>query len=424
MFEEILFGNIDKELLTYLIPLGYLTFVLYFYGSKKWNDEFSDFDKISFSMVMSFIVFYFLVRPLSWTCIIIYNFFISNNESIVISPSHTQFISTYIVFSFAIFIISLIIRRISSGSLSENKKVYIGIFKTVSFFLLFFMILFCFFWISLYVGGYFEYIKYFNSYIFSSCVFLTTFLIILITVDKNDVIPLSSINNYFDRNDVKRYAIMAVIVLLIFSAITGLFLFKPSIVETNEQITEMNIELLPVSDMPKHKKIVVTEQIEKKYTISTPILIPWVKVKTNLTLESAEGEIDGNKGQYYINDNYFIIDNSSKQVNVTVVGATEDFYLTDELIYDINYPRFQNETEIVNLTLTNNMPVKINIKDMEIRFNENYILTEDNFVKAQHFANGNGGIRGYEQHGSTIYLQNVRLLENASGTISLILTKQ
>ena len=85
MIEEILFENIDKELLTYLVPLGYLIFILYFYGSKKWTKEFSDFDKISFSMVMSFIVLYFLVIPLSWISIIIYNFFIFNGESSIMT---------------------------------------------------------------------------------------------------------------------------------------------------------------------------------------------------------------------------------------------------------------------------------------------------------------------------------------------------
>ena len=186
----------------------------------------------------------------------------------------------------------------------------------------------------------------------------------------------------------------------------------------------MYIKLLPVSEMPKHKYINAQKTIEKYYVVKTPILIPWVKIETNLTLKSATGKIDGGYNKYYINDNYFIVNDSSKQVNVTVVGTTEDFYLTDELIYLPPEHTFQNETEMVNLTLTNNIPATIEIEYISIEVDENYVLTEDNFVKTQHFANGNGGIEGYEQGGSTLHLLNIHLFENASGTISLILTKQ
>ncbi len=186
----------------------------------------------------------------------------------------------------------------------------------------------------------------------------------------------------------------------------------------------MNIEFLPVSDIQKNKSIISTKQIEKKYTILTPILISWVKIETNLTLESAKGEVNGDDNEYYINDNYFIVNDSSKQVNVTVLGIIENIYLSNELTYDISYPTFQNEIEMVNLTLTNNIPATIEIEEISIRVNENYVLTEDNFVKTRLFANGNGNIRYYEQDGSTLHLLNTHLYENASGTISLILTKQ
>ena len=424
MIEEILFGDINRELLTSLVPLGYLIFILYFYGSEKWN-EFSDFDKISFSTVMSFIVLYFLVMPFSWTYIHIYNFFIFNGESNIISPPQAQFIDTYIAYLSAIVSILFIVRMISNGSLYENKKVYTGIYLTVLFFLLFFATLLCFFIMSFYMGGYPEYFIHIRpTSIILSCIFLALFLIVFETTHKNHDKPLSFIDSHLSRSYTKRYAIMAVMIFLIFSVATGMFLFKPSIVENGEQVTEMYVELLSVSDMPKHKYINAQKTVEKYYVVKTPILIPWVKIETNLTLKSATGEIEGNYNQYYINDNYFIVNDSSKQVNVTAIGTTEDFYLTDELIYSPPDHTFQNETEMVNLTLTNNIPTTINIKEIEIRIDGNYVLTEDNFVKTQHFANGNGGIGGYEQGESTLHLQNIHLLENASGTISLILIKQ
>lgn len=340
------------------------------------------------------------------------------------SPSNSQFIHICIIYLVVISLTLSIIRWISSGSLYENEKVYPYIFQTVFFFILFSVTLSCFFWISFYIGGYREYFTYVNSHIVLSCIFFAIFLIICKTTHKNHENPLSFIDTYLNRNDAKYYAIMAVIIFLIFSVATGMFLFKPSIVENGEQVNEINIKLLPVSEMPKHKYINAQKTVEKYYVVKTPILIPWVKIGTNLTLKSATGEIEGDYNQYYINDNYFIVNDSSKPVNVTAIGTTEDFYLTDELIYSPPDHTFQNETEMVNLTLTNNIPTTINIKEIEIRIDGNYVLTEDNFVKTQHFANGNGGIRGYKQVGPTLYLLNTHLFENASGAINLILTKQ
>lgn len=424
MIEEILFANINKELLTSLVPLGYLIFLLYFYGSKKWTKEFSDFDKISFSAVMSFIVLYFIVVPLSLTYVVIYNFFIFNGESNILSPPQAQFIDAHIVYLYAIFIILFFIRMFSSGSLYENKKVYTSIFRTIFFFILLFTTLLFFFRVAFYMGGYVEYFTYVGSYIFSSCIFFVIFLFIFFTTHKSYGNPLSFIDSYLNRNDTKYYTIIVVIIFLIFSVVTGILFFKPSIVENGEQVTEMYIEHLPVSDTSKHKYVNVTKQVEKKYIVSTPFLIPWVKIETNLALKSANGGVDGDYNEYYINDTYFIVNESSKQVNVTVLGIIENIYLSNELTYDISYPTFQNEIEMVNLTLTNNIPATIEIEYLSIRVNENYVLTEDNFVKTQYFSNRNGYIDDYERGGATLHLLNTRLYENASGTIRLILTKQ
>ena len=222
MIEEILFENIDKELLTYLVPLGYLIFILYFYGSKKWK-VFTDFDKISFSMVMSFIVLYFLVKPFSWTYISIHNFFIFNGESSIISPSHAQFIDTHIAYLYGIFMILFAIRMVSSGSLYENEKVYAGISLTVLFFLLFFATLVYFFLITFYIGGYFEYFKYVSFYIVSSCIFLAIFLLVCSTTHKKHGNPLHFIDRYLNRNNAKYYVIGLAIIFSIFSVATGMF---------------------------------------------------------------------------------------------------------------------------------------------------------------------------------------------------------
>ncbi|KAF5423864.1 MAG: hypothetical protein C5S45_00320, partial [Candidatus Methanocomedens sp.] len=149
---------------------------------------------------------------------------------------------------------------------------------------------------------------------------------------------------------------------------------------------------------------------------------PWVKIDTNLTLKSARGEVDGYYTEYDVDNSNFTAVNCSKKTNITVRG-TEKFYITNELTFKINDPTFENNTEIINLTLQNNVPSIIEIETIEILVNENYNLSEDDFAKTRLFANGKGSIRWYEQENNRLYLTHIHLYKNATGTITLILRK-
>lgn len=424
IIEEIIFGFFNKEVLIYVIPIGYLIFLLYFYGSTKWT-EFSDFDKISFSILTSFVIVYLIAYPISLSSTIIHNFFIFEGETNIISPDQNQIIQTYVYYLIIIVAVLFIIKAFSKSSLYENEKIYNFIFYIILFFMLVFTMVTFFFFMSLYVSGYSDYFKHLYASTFYTIVLLILFLLIYSSIHKKFKSPIDKINSYMEdklnsKNLKYNYMIISMIILFIlFSVVVGLILFKPIIIENGQQLEEINIDYLPVSE--RSRNVNAENTIDKYYIVKTK-LIPWVKIDTNLTLKRARGEVDGNYTEYDIDGSNFTAIDCSKKTNITVSGI-EEIYITNELTFEINHPTFENNTEIINLTLKNNVPAIIEIRDTEILVSENYYLSEDNFIKAQYFANGNGGISGYTQENNRLYLTDIHLYKNATGTITLILKK-
>ena len=425
IIEEIIFGFFNKEVLIYVIPIGYLIFLLYFYGSTKWK-EFSDFDKISFSILTSFIIVYLIAYSISSYSTIIHNIFIFESESNIISPNQSQIIQTYVSYLIIIVAIFSMIKIFSNGSLYENEKIYSSISYIFLSTILVLIIILFFLLISFYVSGFFDYFIYIYISTFWTIVLLMVFLLIYSSIHKNfkssiDKIDEIDIVNKLNYKKLKYYHILIIIMILfiLFSVVVGLILFKPIIDENGQLIKEINIDYLPVSE--RSRNVNAENTIDKYYIVKTK-LIPWVKIDTNITLKSARGEVDGYYTEYDIDSSNFTAIDCSKKTNITVRG-TEKFYITNELTFEINRPAFENNTEIINLTLRNNVPAIIEIRDTEILINENYYLSEDNFLKTQYFANGNGGISGYTQENNWLYLTDIHLYKNATGTITLILEK-
>lgn len=424
IIEEIIFEFFNKQVLIYVIPIGYLIFLLYFYGSEKWK-EFTDFDKISFSILTSFVILYLIAYPISLSTTIIHNLFIFKGETNIISPDQNQIIQTYVYYLIIIVAVLFIIKAFSKSSLYENEKIYNFIFYIILFFMLVFTMMTFFFFMSLYVSGYSDYFKHLYASTFFTIVLLILFLLIYSFIHKKFKSPIDKINSYMEdklnsKNLKYNYMIISMIILFIlFSVSIGMILFKPIIVENGQLIKEINIDSLPVSDPSRN---VNAENIIDKYYIVKTKLIPWVKIDTNLTLKSARGEVDGYYTEYDVDNSNFTAVNCSKKTNITVRG-TEKFYITNELTFKINDPTFENNTEIINLTLQNNVPSIIEIETIEILVNENYNLSEDDFAKTRLFANGKGSIRWYEQENNRLYLTHIHLYKNATGTITLILRK-
>lgn len=423
MIEELVLGFFNKQVLIYIVPIGYLIFLSYFYGSKKW-EKFTDSDKICFTILTAFVMVYFVAYPIALFSTIIQNLFSFNGETNIINPNPNQIIQTYSLFLLIIGSIIIGIRIISKNPLCKNEKMNqfnIKITLLIIFALLTLLFLFL---ISFYFSGYSYYFKYLYFHIVTSVILFSGLILTFIVINKSSSLDLyKNMNNYVENklNSNKFKLVLTVVIIMSFisSAFIGMFIFKPSIIENGQQTKEINIDCLPVSEPSRN---VNAENIVDKYYIVKTKLIPWVKIDTNLTLKSARGEVDGYYTEYDVDNSNFTAVNCSKKTNITVRG-TEKFYITNELTFKINDPTFENNTEIINLTLQNNVPSIIEIETIEILVNENYNLSEDDFAKTRLFANGKGSIRWYEQENNRLYLTHIHLYKNATGTITLILRK-
>ena len=423
MIEELVLGFFNQQVLIYIVPIGYLIFLSYFYGSEKW-EKFTDFDKISFTILTAFVMVYFVAYPIALVLTVIQNLFSFNGEANIINPNPNQIIQTYSLFLLIIGLIIIGKRIISKNSLCENEKMNQFNIKITLLIIFALLILLFLFSILFYFGGYIYYFKYLYIHIATSVTLFSVLILTFIVINKSSSLDLyNNMKNYLENklksNRFKLVLIVVIIISFISSAFVGMFIFRPYIIENGQQTKEINIDYLPVSQPSRN---VNAENIIDKYYIVKTKLIPWVKIDTNLTLKSARGEVDGYYTEYDVNSRNFTAVNCSKKTNITVRG-TEKFYITNELTFEINHPTFENNTEIINLTLKNNVPAIIEIRDTEILINENYYLSEDNFIKTQHFANGNGSIGGYTQENNRLYLTNIHLYKNATGTITLILKK-
>lgn len=424
IIEDIVSAYFNKQLLIFIIPMGYLIFLFYFSGSKKWKEDFSDFDKISFSVLTAFVILYFIAFPIALNYTLIHNFFIFTGEQNIINLPQEQLQQVNISIFVIIGSIFFLLRLFFHSALFEKQKIFDGICLAIFFIMLFLITSFFFFLISFYFSGFFNYIEYFyNSTVFS-IIMLAVFILIYSSIHENFKNLSDRIDNY-GRNISNckylkyNYIAIIVIIFILSSSLIGISLFKPTIKENGEHIEEIEIDYLPVTQYSGNVNAEML--IEKEYKVKTK-LIPWVKIDTNLTLKRAFGEVNWNYSEYDIDGSNFIAVDCIKQTNITVRG-TKEFYISDELTYTINDPAFENDTEVINLTLKNNVPTIIKIKDIEIIINENYNLTKDDFNKIRDFENRKGSIRGYEKEKTKLLLTDVYLYKESSSTISLFLTK-
>lgn len=379
-----IFGNYSKELLAYLLPIGYLSFLLYFYRTKQWC-HFSDFDKIAFTLLSCYMILNFLIVPMTVSISLLYYFFIFVDEAHLISP--VQNVNVY-NWSLLILITVLACLRLSyKAPLYESKEVQKFFLNFIAYTMIF---LYC---VSIYFGllsklsGYSHYCEYLQIHLIQSILQLFVFFIMYLLIHRNDTelqeliyLPYKNIINSLvgkvkkiapsiEDSLIKVGLAFIFVILFLVLLVIGVFLFNPTIIERGQEVNEIYISELPVFNPPKY--ISAEKKLSKYYTVKSPIVLNWVKVTSNLDLERAYTKIDGKNNDYYINDDYFIVNECSK-TNVTAI-VTEKINLSTELIIsDKVLPKYGTDIENFKITLKNNITGKIDIDYIDLYIDSNY----------------------------------------------------
>ena len=343
---------------------------LYFHGTTKW-EKFSEIDKIFFSLLFGFIAFYFLLLPMYNIFTVTYNFIFFIGENGITNPLPNE--STYKL-GFIFILGYLLAKRkhfkkplFDCNNFHEEFIVLMQNLNTAIIFvsLIFFPVFL--------LQEYSMYLVFILSQFFSSFVKITFLYWIYLTIFIESTNIKFYKNTYLYKKIIgfTKGKILVSATILIILIPVGTFFLKPAISENNYEI-EINIDSLPV-DYPLNK-ISAEKRTYQYYTIKPPIALNWVKVTTNHEVLQAYKNLNGKKKNYFVNNNYFII-NESHETNVTAV-LSDKITLSNELHLEKILPEYKNEIEKGQINIQNNISGELNLNFIDFYLEKNYEPTE------------------------------------------------
>lgn len=416
-FASIIFGAVDARLLSMMIIAGFLIFFMYFYKSELWKD-FSDFDKLSLSIVSGFIIFMGLVVPLARIVFAIHKLIYGLD---FVDIESEEIISTYKQIYINILLGLFVLAFISSKPLYDNiniiKKIFVGYFT----FICVLSVLYAELTFAMSLSQFRSYIPYISGNISMSIVFMAIFFFVYLAVHKkSNLLIFEEIKLFTMKFRLKKmHSILFLLILILLPYVFGTFLFSYKVMENEE-----HIDLVSIKKIDLERSVISTgrELIFRDYSIKMPILISWAKVKPDLILKNDFDNENNLKYSVLKEENAFVVNKTSNIVNVTV-SLYNDTDVSYSKMVLFEEPTFINDSIFMNVSLNNYLSHNIEIEELSIPISEGYTLEENDFVKTQRFADNRGGIRGYSIKEGTLFLTNLRIEKNASGTIMLKLVK-
>lgn len=428
MLDQILIDYLSnafrKEILVPIIILGYLIILSYFYGTDKWNEKISDFDKFAFSVMVGLIIYCFFAIPMAHFAI----FFSAPEGYFSGDPDSLNKIIFFILFS--IFIVGAT-RIWLNEPLFGNKDAFFVFVEVFSVFLIIFSFIDVF--LRLFLSGvYFNCAPNYSLQLINNCInhiyfliplimklfFFLIMLLVLFSI-LHGYKPTKFIKEWLDqpRNMKAKYLVIIFIIIIIFSLPKPIgTLFAPSIDEGEISIKSYTLDPFCVDITNKNFK--GHAEVEKSYNISTK-LNGWIPIEVNgIVITEVVDKINNSK-KYFSNESYFIVDEHGYTDVSLVVKGAQDINLSStefKYIYTERGNDFEKEIEIRNLTLINNKSCKVNIDHIDIPKNINYGMSLDDFLELQRLASDkNGSIGGYtENEGRNVFILNDLTLDKKS----------
>lgn len=347
-----------------IIIMGFIIFFLHFYGTKEWK-SFSDLEKIIFSIVTGWLLWFILILPISLSIETLKLFFTYNTDINIFNES----INNFYVFSVYIFAYFLGWRFSSNTPLFYNKEFVNFTTNLIKISILIVFPLLLFFLFSFYSSGYINFANYFVERITAVIVLLLVLYLIFLKLHGNLKIILGNhlyfLNNlenhlYLKFNAIKniltiKNLLIFIIVLMLISSIIGYKFYKSSV--DNEVLTKFRLEIpiLPLDNSSYgdlSASLLYRNQFELKFG-----LIKWTYISKNFTITEAYNKDDPTK-KYNFSGNSIVL-SEDKKINVTLIGYQKINIEKNFSNLDIQYI---NHTQIWNISF--------NRKEYEIYINE------------------------------------------------------
>nr|WP_321496278.1 hypothetical protein [uncultured Methanolobus sp.] len=363
---DLLSAEVNREILLSCSIFGYALFFIYFYGSKSWTD-FSEIDKVGISLVFGFITFYFLLLPLYTLLTAFSNIINFTSEDMIMNP--VADVSLYRTGFFLLIGYLIAYRKKAKVALIESKKLHIRINNGILILLLLILVVMALSEIiSLAATHYSVYLMHF-AYVCLSCslpIIFLLFINIAIFFEENEKVHSLVILEKLNISSRLKFFVVALILLSFIGIGTASLI--PSVDEEDWK-TVIVVDEFPVEH--NLSRISADKIVYRHYTINHPLALDWVRVETEYNVVSAsKGGFNRKTTDYYVNDNYFII-NEINETKVSVV-MTDEICMDNVVSLDAEIPEYKNETCYAKIHLVNNLPVTLQIQDFSFDLHDNY----------------------------------------------------
>lgn len=314
---DILTLILPKEIYQFVIIYGFVYFILIFYGTKQW-EKYSSFEKVIFSVLSGYVVWVFLVTPISF---FLNTLKVFQNELPEIKYTDL-FQYSYIIHY--VFVYLIIWRLIFSNKPLRDNKAFFNFTKylIIAIIIIFFMADYLYLAAFIF-SEYQEYLGYpLRSFLYLSAIII--FYLIFLEIYGKKILRYSKFRNdisfaflnfkaqYFKyltpKNEKRFKQIMAVIFIIIIIAtlFIGYYYLKTTAQIVEEKPNRLVIDTLFINR--PNVNLSGTLFVTQNYTIKFR-LIPWTKIKLNI---SSVDESDRTKIlDYNFSGNYLFIKNSS-----------------------------------------------------------------------------------------------------------------
>lgn len=358
---EIINGIIMKifptEIASGILIMGFMIFFFCFYGTKEWKN-FSDLEKIIFSILTGAIFWYLFIFPLAIGFETLKIFFTYTEDLDVVNKSIHDFyyISFFIVTCF------IIARILSKPPLFYNKK-FLKLPELIGILIIFMYLPLFFILISIYFSDYRYYIIILTYPIASSIIFLLGLDIVFIKIiSYGSDIKLAIIIEYkkmvYNFRGVRILILIVIFLLIPISLYFGNSYYNPSFVKEELEITGLEIPILPIDTSYNGNlsgNLVYNNQFSLEYG-----LVKWAFISRNFTINGVYNQ-DNSSKKYEFSGNSVVLRGANRE-NITLTGNRK--INVDNSFYNLE-KEYINHIQIWNISF--------NRKEYEISINEIWI---------------------------------------------------
>lgn len=409
------------DILTVLLPteinqitifFGIIYFILIFYGTKQWKD-YSEFDKVVFSVIFGGFVWYFFILPIS---IFVFTLNVFQKPEIIIPNDFSKY-SYFIYFILAFYLIWWRLLKTNNRPLRDNntflKVTELLIVVTILLVALMDYALFVAFSFSTYQ----EHLGYIMASVISLVIFLLPLYCIFLKIFPINETFFSYSNKLPDLNFIlKNKKLWALMILLIsvVAALAGTYFLK-----TTTQLVDEKTNRLIIDDIfinRDHLNISGDYYVEQNYSIKFG-LIPWTKMRPNITLrDSLDNPTNAN---YNFDGGYLLINNSRwfNTTNVILYGRKKDnvppFYTLK--IKDLNetnqrwdiifYTNYTYDIDIYAVNIEKGNLRLINYTTDNLALNEVVNNPTDHYIVLKHVWFAKYWLPQYANHSITLFFE-------------------